>query len=135
MDENFDIESIFADLPADQARQLRAAIVNSVRDTVQNFKASNENKTLDEKQEEEIAALPRGLNNANQRRLVREKYSVLRNQPAPEVDEEIEQVKDDPRALMQLYKSRVAKIERTDPMKLHKRNEIASPFRKLGLNV
>ena len=86
---------------------------------------------------EEIAALPGGKGYADRKYAIKRKYTALRAQAAnaPAPDPEIEKIKNDPAALMRLYKSRVAQISPRDPLSLRKKTEIASPFRKLGLNV
>ncbi len=131
MSDELNLEGLFEGLDETQIRE----VVSSMKKTAESFKQPAQ-PNYDEAEAAEIAAISvRGENYALQKRNIKAKYSQLRNQPAPEVDEEIQKAGDDPRALMQLYKSRIATIRPGDPLALRKRTEIASPFRAKGLNV
>jgi hypothetical protein len=133
MTDDFDLQELFGGLSDDQVREVLGAMKEKATALKQPQPAT---PNYDEAEAAEITAIKvRGPNYALQKRNIIAKYSALRNQQPPPVDEEIEKVKDDPRALKQLYLSRIGTIQRGDPMALHKKNEIAAPFRKKGLNV
>jgi hypothetical protein len=135
MTDEFDLAEAFDGLSPEQARDLATRLRGTIQKEVQTFKQPQP-PSYDEAEAAEIAAIQvRGPNYALQKRNIKARYSALRNQPAPVVDPEIEKVKDDPRELMRLYQSRIAKIDRRDPMSLHRKTEIAAPFREKGLNV
>ena len=114
-----------------QAFRLDPAVIAQVQG-----KPAIQQPDYDAQEAAEIAAIKvRGPNYALQKRNITQKYAQLRSQPAPVVDAEIEKVANDPRALMQLYKSRLARISSRGSTALHEKNEIAAPFRRKGLNV
>ena len=139
MTDDFDITSAFEGLELEEARELREKIVAAVSGTIQAHRAARaEPDNLDQAETAEIAALQqrvRGKNYVTEKHTIQARYAQLRNaQPAP-VDEEIEAIADDPRALHALYQKRLAAIPRGTPMSLHYKRLIAAPFRAKGLNV
>jgi hypothetical protein len=101
--------------------------------------AQPEQPSVDDQEAAELDELRksgiRGAEFLNRKYNIQGRYNAIRNQAPESVDDEIEAIKDDRRALMTLYRSRIAKISVRDPLSLHKKTEIASAFRKLGLNV
>ena len=130
------LDELFEGLSPEDAATLAERIKGRIQQVGEEYRQEKQNAPLDEQEASEMAGLTtRGPINAIQRQQIRRKFAELRNQEETPVDEEIEAIKDDPRALMKLYQSRVAKIKANDPLKLRKRTEIASPFKKLGLNL
>lgn len=155
MSDDFDLETLFEGLPNDKAQEVARTMLEAGRQRAQALRIPEdviaevrgkqpEQPRADDLDAQEAAERDelkksgvRGHSYALQARNIGQKYARLRAEAArqPEADPEIEKLKDDPKALRQLYLSRIATIQRGDPLALRKKSQIASAFRAKGLNV
>ena len=120
MTDDLDFESMFEGLLPEQVREVASTMVQAGRQKTAALKAPpSQEDPLKQQEADEIAALQkraRGQDYIERKRVIQEKFAQMRQEASrqPVTDPEIEQIKDDPRALHKLYQSRLKSVRRGD---------------------